>query len=208
MGVRFHHHGQPIRAMAKYYFRLILLFGSVIAFFAILGSILPRSYSFSTEIEIARNSEPIFEQINSLRNWQTWSRQWNPAEIEGLEIQYNKQPKGVGAAQSWTDIRGKGKLWITKSKPFELIEYEMEFDGFPKMTSSFELIPDSNNESLTKVRWSSEGRLPGGPFYGYFGSFFSGQMKSQYEMSLEKLKSVLEGEETDVNDIVSENAKD
>ena len=182
--------------MAKYYFRLILLFASVIGFFAIIGSLLPRGYSFSTEATIAATPAEIFPEINSPRNWKNWSRQWNPTEIEGLEIQYNEEEQGVGAAQSWTDIRGKGKLWITQSKPNESITYEMEFAGFPKMTSTIELVADPNSQesdqSQTTVRWSSEGRLPGGPFYGYFGSFFSGQMRTQYEMSLEKLKSNLE----------------
>ncbi len=175
--------------MAKYYFRLILLLGSVIGFFAIVGSLLPRSYSFESEIEINAKSSEIFSQINSLRNWKNWSRQWNPAEIENLEIHYNGQTEGVGAAQSWTDIRGSGKLWITESAPERLIIYEMTFDNFPKMISQIELVPV---KSATKVRWTSEGRLPGGPFYGYFGSFFSSQMKSEYDKSLEKLKRVVE----------------
>ena len=140
--------------MAKYYFRLILLIGAVIGFFAIVGSLLPRSYSFSSEIEINADETEIFQQINSLRNWRNWSRQWNPAEIENLEIQYNGQPTGVGAAQSWTDIRGKGKLWITASTPNQSIKYDMIFDNFPKMISQIELTP---NDSSTKVRWSSEG---------------------------------------------------
>jgi len=182
--------------MAKYYFRLILLFASVVGIFAIIGSLLPRGYAFTSEISIAEKPESLFPEINSLKNWKNWSRQWNPAEIEGLEISYNGQPEGVGAAQSWSDIRGNGKLWITESTPNESIKYEMEFAGFPKMNSSIELLPDPATPSQTLVRWSSEGRLPGGPFYGYFGSFFSGQMKSQYDKSLEKLKLVSEGGST------------
>ena len=186
--------------MAKYYFRLILLFASVIGFFAIIGSLLPRGYSFTTETTIAAAPEAIFPELNSLRNWKNWSRQWNPAEIEGLEIQYNGEEQGVGAAQSWTDIRGKGKLWITDSEPNKSIAYEMEFAGFPKMLSTIELVLDPSDESQTTVRWTSEGRLPGGPFYGYFGSFFSAQMRTQYEMSLEKLKSNLESPSADKAD--------
>lgn len=175
--------------MAKYYFRLILLLGAVIGFFAIVGSLLPRSYSFTCEIAINADQTQIFPQINSLRNWTNWSRQWNPAEIENLEIQYNGQPTGVGAAQTWTDRRGEGKLWITRSSPNQSITYELIFDGFPKMISQIELVPGI---STTNVRWSSEGRLPGGPFYGYFGSFFSSHMKTEYDKSLEKLKSFVE----------------
>ena len=174
--------------MAKYYFRLILLIGAVIGFFAIIGSLLPRSYSFTSEIEISADQTAIFPQINSLPNWRNWSRQWNPAEIENLEIQYNGQSTGVGAAQSWTDIRGTGKLWITKSSPNQSIEYEMTFENRPAMFSRIELVP---GDSTTNVLWSSKGKLPGGPFYGYFGSFFSTHMKAEYDKSLEKLKQII-----------------
>ncbi|MFT5300995.1 MAG: hypothetical protein ACI87E_000628 [Mariniblastus sp.] len=185
--------------MAKYYFRLVLLVATIIGFFALVGSLLPRSYSFTSEIEVAASPEQIFPQINSLPNWQNWSRQWNPTEIEGLEISYNNVKSGAGAAQSWTDIRGKGKLWITVSEADEAIQYEMEFAGFPKMSSSIELTVAADDK--TTVRWTSDGKLPGGPFYGYFGSFFSGQMKSQYGMSLEKLKSLVESSQAKPNDV-------
>lgn len=182
--------------MAKYYFRLALLVGAIVGFFAIIGSVLPRSYSFSTEIEITAEPAMVFAKINSLRSWQEWSRQWNPDEIADLEIQYNGEPVGAGAAQSWTDIRGNGKLWITASQLNESIEYEMKFAKFPTMTSQIELSPVTTGEQdkATHVRWSSQGRLPSGPFYGYFGAFFSAQMKSEYEKSLKKLKSILEPE--------------
>ncbi len=182
--------------MAKYYFRLALLVAAIIGFFALIGSLLPRSYSFSSEIAIAETPHKLFPQINSLRNWQNWSRQWNPTEIEGLTIQYNGEPTGVGAAQTWSDIRGNGKLWITESNPDQSIKYEMDFAGFPRMSSQIELVAGNSDseQPLTLVRWSSEGKLPGGPFYGYFGSFFSSQMKTQYEMSLEKLKEYAESQ--------------
>ncbi len=183
--------------MAKYYFRLLLLFGSVVGVFAIIGSLLPRGYDFQTEIDIAAAPETIFPKINSLKNWQTWSKQFSPDEIEGLEIKYNGDESGVGAAQSWSDGRGDGKLWITESQPNQSVSFDMTFGSFPTMSSQIELTsepnPDKEEGRTTKVIWSSKGTLPGGPFYGYFGSFFGAQMQNQYDKSLEKLKSVVEG---------------
>jgi len=178
--------------MTKYYLRLLLLFGAVVGFFAIVGSLLPRSYSFVSEIRIAGSQQEIFQKINSPREWQAWSKQWNPNEIEGLVISYNGEIEGVGAAQRWSDVRGTGKLWITQSKPCESIEYEMEFANFPKMTSQIELEPIDRE---IRVSWSSQGKLPGGPFYGYFAAFFSSQMRSEYEKSLENLKRLIESGE-------------
>ncbi|MEM7784516.1 MAG: hypothetical protein AAF623_14295, partial [Planctomycetota bacterium] len=110
--------------MAKYYFRLALLVGSIIGFFWLIGSLLPRGYDFETEIDIVGPPEIIFPKLNTLKQWSTWSKQWNPKEIDSLQISYNDQPAGVGAGQTWSDIRGRGKLWITKSQPNDLIEYE------------------------------------------------------------------------------------
>ncbi|MGI9498228.1 MAG: hypothetical protein ACR2NK_19380 [Mariniblastus sp.] len=177
--------------MLKYYFRALLLFGSVILFFAFLGCLIPRSYSFTSELAIAGKPEAIFAQLNSLENWTNWSRQFNPAEITDLKMKFNEQKSGKDAALSWTDIRGKGKIWITKSTPNQRIEYSTDFEKRPRMYSSFELV---ENENSTTVLWSSNGKLPWGPFYGYFGWLFPSHMKTEYSMSLEKLKQVIEAE--------------
>lgn len=175
--------------MAKYYFRLLLLVTAIIAFFALIGSLLPRSYSFETSIEIAADPQVVFTEVNSLRRWPSWSRQFNPELIEGLQISYNGEEQGIGAAQSWQDVRGDGKLWIIDSEPGKLIAYQMKFDRFPAMSSEIRLAPTTTG---TRVLWKSSGKLPGGPFYGYFGWLFGIQMKNEYQKSLEGLKALLE----------------
>ena len=179
--------------MAKYYFRLALLILGIVAIFWVIGSLLPRSYSFQSEIEIASTPDVVFGEVNSLKKWQSWSRQWNPETIESLTIDYNGQDSGVGAAQTWEDIRGSGKLWITESEQNKKVAYDMEFGNFPRMKSQIEFFPaGSSDKPGTKVKWSSQGKLPSGPFYGFFGSFFSGQMQNEYDKSLEKLKQNIE----------------
>ena len=176
----------------KYIFRFFLLIAAIVAFFAFIGAMLPRGYDFAADIEIAAPASEIFPKINSLPVWQDWSMQWNPDVIEGLEIQYNQPTKGKGAAQTWTDSRGDGKLWITASSLDQSVDYKMIFANFPEMESQFLL--ESSGEDKTKVTWSSKGSLPSGPFYGYFGSFFSTHMKSEYDKSLGKLKEIVEAE--------------
>ena len=178
--------------MTKYFFRLLLLIGTPIAFLAVLGSILPRNYEFASEIQIAEPPDVVFTEVNQLSNWQSWS-QWNPAEIPGLSVQYSGPASGVGSVQTWTDIRGSGKLWITKSETPDLIEYEMIFANFPKLVGQ---IMVTKKDSGSVVRWSSHGKLPSGPFYGFFAPFFSTQMSGEYEKSLLKLQSKLEQRST------------
>ncbi len=174
--------------MTKYFFRLILLIAAVLAIIAAFGSLLPRGYDFSTQIQIDAPRDVVFAEINSLPNWRTWS-QWNPEKIPGLTVEYAGPDSGVGCEQSWTDIRGSGKLWITESDANRLIKYEMTFANFPKMTSEIEI---GTAGDLTSVLWSSQGKLPGGPFYGFFAPFFGTQMRNQYQDSLQQLKKKLE----------------
>lgn len=177
--------------MLKYFVRLLLLIGAVVGIIALIGSLLPRSYDFESQVNIVAQPSAVFQKIDSLRNWQDWSAQFNPVAIEGLEIQYSGPDSGVGAVQTWTDPRGDGKLWITESQPFEHVDYIVVFGDFPEMESRIEL---SAQGATTQVTWRSKGSLPGGPFYGFFGAFFSTQLKHEYNRSLEKLKALVESE--------------
>ena len=170
----------------------MLLVGAVLGVFAVIGSLLPRSYDFSTQIEINSPATEIFPQINTISNWKNWT-QWNPADIPDLTVQYSGADAGEGATQTWKDVRGHGKLWITKSVPGKEIEYDMDFANFPTMAGRIQI--DKLSESRSVVRWSSSGKLPGGPFYGFFAPFFSTQMKNQYNDSLAKLKNLVESNE-------------
>ena len=89
-------------------------------------------------------------------------------------------------------VRGDGKLWFTNQKADQRIDYRMRFANFPEMEASIVLEP---NEGGTLVKWSSEGVLPSGPFYGFFRHGFVSGMTRQYEQSLGKLKAVVEGPE-------------
>ena len=177
--------------MLKYFFRLLLLIGAVVGIIALIGSLLPRDYDFESQVTIVAPPDVIFDKIDNLRNWQQWSKQFNPINIAGLEINYSGEDSGIGAVQTWTDPRGNGKLWITASEPDQSIDYQAIFGDFPEMESRIELSPQG---ASTQVIWSSKGSLPAGPFYGFFGTFFPTQMKHEYTRSLEALKTAVENE--------------
>lgn len=174
----------------KYWIRLLLLVGAVIGFIMIALSLLPRSYDFSTSIEIEAPPSAVFAEVNRLQSWPEWSRQFNTSEIEKLKINYNEVDAGQGAAQTWTERRGDGKLWITESQPDQLVKYETKFSGFPAMKSSFEF--SATQSGGTRIVWSSKGKLPGGPMYGVMAPFFPDQMTYEYNKSLTRLKENLE----------------
>ena len=122
------------------------------------------------------------------RYGQQWST-WNEERVEGLKIVYGEKRAGVGGVQTWTDARGSGKMWITKSEYPSRLEYSLKFGEFPKMLSQMKLEAE---EGQTHLTWSSQGRLPGGAFYGFSALVFPAQMTYQYEQSLEQLKKLLD----------------
>ena len=75
--------------MLKYFFRLILSIGCVIGIIAAIGSLMPRDYDFESQVTIVAPPDVIFDKIVNLRNWQQWSKQFNPVDIEGLSITYS-----------------------------------------------------------------------------------------------------------------------
>jgi len=167
---------------------LLALVGCVILFFAVIGSLLPHDYSLSATMQIRATPAEVYQHLDSLPDWKAWS-QWDPDSIKDLTVNYGAD----GKSQTWTDVRGQGKLWFTDQKENERIDYQLRFANFPEMNSSIVLTPSGD---VTNVVWSSEGALPFGPFYGYTRHIFASGMTRQYEQSLGKLKRV--AEEADV----------
>lgn len=174
--------------MANLLLRIVLVVALLIALVSLVGTLLPRDYDFESRVEVNASPAEIFPLINQIRNWQRWSM-WNPERIENLDIQYRGNPAGVGAEQVWIDVRGKGELKIIESEPNRRIKYRLNFGDFQKMESTIELVPEGDT---TRVVWRSAGRLPAGPFYGYFRPLFSRGMKDQYDQALAELKRIAE----------------
>jgi uncharacterized protein YndB with AHSA1/START domain len=162
---------------------------ALILLFVLIGTLLPHGYEVTSNVTINQPPEKVFPLINRLRDWSQWS-QWRSTKDAPFEIEYGGSKEGVGAAQTWTEARGTGKLWIVKSEPDRQVEYVIEFANFPRMTSVMSLEPSGNG---TVVRWSSTGKLPAGPFYGWLRLVFVRGLKVQYDVALLQLKEVAEG---------------
>lgn len=174
--------------MLNIFARALLLLLSVVLVFMVIGYFLPRSYQVESKIFIEAPPAEVFELVNSLPNWREWSN-FNESRIPDLKIEYGEIREGKGAAKSWTDVRGHGKLWITNSEPDSLVEYDLDFGEFPTMKSKIEF---EIAKGGTNVHWKSDGRLPAGPFYGYTGLLFPTHMTYQYEQDLARLKQLAE----------------
>ena len=174
--------------MLKILFRLLAVIGLLIGSLILIGNFLPRGYSIDAQIEIAAPPAEVFPMVNVISNWQHWST-WNSETIPDLTVEYDGKEAGVGAIQRWTDSRGSGVLEITASQPDSTLEYKMQFMEFPEMISDFHFEP---TEAGTRISWKSDGELPSGAFYGYWGLLFEGQMEYEYARSLDRMKAFVE----------------
>lgn len=174
--------------MGNLFVRVLIAFVVLVLIVMGIGMLLPRDYEVVAETTIDAPPDAVFPWIVDLKQWQHWSM-FSPERIEGLKIEYGPQSSGEGAVQSWTEPRGRGKLWIESVEAPTRIEYQMEFLNFPRMESQIELTSVDGN---TKVRWTSHGSLPSGPFYGFFGQYFANGMKFEYDQALRRLKEQVE----------------
>ena len=176
--------------------RILAVMAAFVAIVLLIGTLMPRSFDTSSSVIIKAPPEKIFPQLNTIKMWSNWSM-WSEHEISGLRVDYSGPESGVGAIQKWTEPRGDGKLWITESLKNERINFISNFANFPDMQSSITLTPEGDS---TRVEWRSEGSLPGGPFYGWFGLTFGDSLAREYKKSLERLQRITEqSNETSAN---------
>ena len=174
--------------MVAVFLRLLLLIAVFIGIAMGIGALLPRDYQIEASISIDATADQVFPQVDRIKNWGDWSP-WSPEIVEGLQVEYSGNASGPGAVQTWVDARGNGKLWIVETEPNQRIDYKMRFANFPEMNAAFEF---KESAGATEVVWTSQGQLPGGPFYGYFGFLFQSGMEQQYNDSLRRLKEIVE----------------
>lgn len=172
----------------QFFLRLMGVVIGIIVLFWIIGSLLLRDYQFETVATVNGTPTEVFAQVNELRNWPRWTS-YSPDVNSGINLQYGERTAGIGANLVWTDLRGRGELKIEESEYEQKIVYQVLFGRFPPMTSTITLAP---HEQGTQVTWSSRGRLPGGPFYGWFGMYFANGLQADYRQSLLRLSQVLE----------------
>lgn len=173
--------------MFRILIRILLVIGGAALLLALVGWALPRGFSVSVERQLAASPAKAFATVNDLKSWPQWTA-WDPKTNPYLKVEPGPVSAGEGASQTWTDPRGTGKLWFTAVAADARIDYRVRFGEFPEMDCRFEFFPEGEN---CKVRWSSHGRLPGGPFYGFFRGAFRTGLEREYTDSLNRLDALL-----------------
>lgn len=161
----------------------------VVAVFVVLGVglFLPEDYRVERSIEIDAAPETVFDQVNSLQNWNAWSP-W-VAKDSTIKNSYSGPAAGVGSKVTWTsENSGSGSQTITFSERPTRIESHLDFGdmGQPKADWTFE--PDGDK---TLVTWGLSGTA-GGLLGGYFARMMDDWVGSDYADGLARLKKLTE----------------
>lgn len=117
-----------------------IVVGLLLAVYLILALIGPSKMHVERTIMINSSSETVFNEINTLTHWKSWSY-WDNID-PNMKSTYEGPEAGVGAKHMWestNDSVGKGSLTIVKSEPNTLIECDLSFEGMGTSTSGWSI---------------------------------------------------------------------
>lgn len=159
---------------------LLILFG----LYLLISLFLPSSTKVERSIMINAPAKVVFDQINTLKNWKSWSY-WDNID-PAMKSEYSGPESGIGSKHSWEskdENVGKGSLTIIASKPDSVIT-ELSFEGMGTSIGGW-IIKDTTGGVIVTTYMNME--------MGLFGRIFPGLMMDNFlggdfEKSLAGLK--------------------
>jgi hypothetical protein len=106
---------------------------------------------------IAAPAEVVFDNVNTLRKWETWSP-W--AKIDpNAKSTFRGPESGPGSSMAWSGNNkvGAGRMTIMDIKPHDVIHIKLEFMRPMKATNMAEFLFKADGNQTT-VTWSMSGK--------------------------------------------------
>jgi effector-binding domain-containing protein len=167
-------------------FRRILLLILILALtFAAIGLLLPRKVFVERKLVMHTTPRSVFEQINSLRNWEKWSP-WLLTDT-AIQLIFTGPEAGTGASYSWSSFDkniGRGSVTIVESVPYDSLLVLMDYGSKGESTGKFTLVKDNQN---TIVIWKVASNLGINPISRWFGLFLDRMVGPDLESGLSNL---------------------
>jgi hypothetical protein len=129
----------------------------LIALLVVVIAMRPSTFRVERSTTIAARPEVVFDKVNNLRAWGTWSP-WENKDPD-MNRTYGGPPEGVGSTYAWAGDKnvGEGRMTIERSERPSLVQIKLEFfkpfEG--TNTATFTFTPDAGG---TKVNWVMDGR--------------------------------------------------
>ncbi len=171
--------------------RSLMTLAILLALFASFVALQPADFRITRSTVVDAPPQAVFELVNDLHRWEAWSpwAKLDPAAVKS----YEGPPAGLGAASTWSgnDEIGEGRMMITQSRPFELVQLSLEFKRPMQATDAAELVftPEGAH---TRITWSMYGKRN---FVAKaFGLFMNvdKMVGGQFETGLRQLKTLAE----------------
>ncbi len=162
----------------------------IVVVFVVVSFFLPSKVVVERSIVINSTAPVIFNEINTLKNWEKWSP-WHQIDPE-MKLTYEGPPGGNEAAYKWESTHpkvGNGILKITESIPFELVVTSMDFMESGVATGMYKLEKVVDG---IKVTWRMETEVGMNPFAKYFGLMMDAMIGSDFEKGLNNIKTLCE----------------
>ena len=171
--------------------RLGLFLIGLVCALVVISLFLPSKVHVERTLTINAPPEKVFEQVNTVQNWERWSP-WHKLD-PNMKLAYAGPPSGVGAKYSWESKQrnvGNGSLTIIESVPHTSVQTAMDFQGQGQATATFRL---EKIQGGTQVTWSMESDMGKNPIGKFFGLMMDRMVGSDFEKGLYNLKSLCEG---------------
>jgi hypothetical protein len=165
---------------------LLVLIGLLL----IIGFFLPAKIHVERSIVINGPSEVIFNQINTLKNWEKWSP-WQGID-PAIKITYTGPESGPGASYKWESKHpdvGDGVLTIISSIPGDTICTTMDFMEQGKAFGGYKFV---KTEGGVKLTWSMLMDMGMNPVGRYFGLVMDKMVGPDFEKGLKNIKAISE----------------
>lgn len=166
----------------------------LIVLVAVIAILLVGSLFLSSDVMIERNltikasPETVFEQVNTLKNWEKWSP-WKKEDPE-MKIVYKGPEKGVGSSYSWNGPKmSEGTLTILRSQPYDSVIYELAMKGMKPAESGFHLTKEKDG---TMLSWYMKTNIGSNPMMKWMMMLMHGAMEHQFDMGLADIKKIAE----------------
>ncbi|MCX6351201.1 MAG: SRPBCC family protein [Bacteroidetes bacterium] len=170
---------------------LLICVLAIVVVAVVISFFLSSKVHVQRELTINAPAEKVYAQINTLKNWESWSP-WHKKDPK-MVLTYFGEASGSGAGYAWkSDMSGvgNGKMIITKTTLNESVSTDMDFMENGKATADFKLEKDGEG---TKVIWGMDCDMSKPPVMGkIMGLMMDKMVGGDFEKGLNNLKEVCE----------------
>ena len=169
--------------------RILFIFLCIVVLILVTGLLLPADVHVERKLLINAPPENVFQQINTLRNWEKWSP-WIRIDTSS-QLQYSGPESGAGATYKWLSNNkniGKGSLSIISSFPPDSILFLMDYGTDGNSKCKFIL---TKADQKTYLTWSIESKVGMNPMSRWFGLFSDRMIGPDLEKGLSNLEQLI-----------------